>query len=74
MCGGTKEHLATCRSSIVAVSILDIVDVSGNGRWNVSLAHIITYDVFLSMHIKYHKYCPPTNWLTAPEMSRLAEE
>ena len=51
ICGGKTEHLVTCRSSNVGVSIQDIVDVSGNERWKVNLAHIITDADFLSRYI-----------------------
>ena len=42
ICGGKTLRLVKCRSSNVGVSFQDIVDVSGNERWKVNLAHIIT--------------------------------
>ena len=62
ICGGKTERLVTCRSSNVGVSIQDIVDVSGNERWKVNLAHIIADADFLSRDIKYHKHCHTANW------------
>ena len=74
ICGGITERLVTCRSSNVGVSIQDIVDVSGNERWKVNLAHIITDADFISRYITYNKRCHTGNCLTAPELARLAEE
>ena len=44
------------------MSIQDIVDISGNEKWKVNLAHIITDANFLSRDIKYHKNCHTANW------------
>ena len=73
LCGKT-ERLVTCRSSNVGVSIQDIVEVSGNERWKVNLAHIITDTDFLSRYITYNKRCHTGNCFTAPELARLAGE
>ena len=40
----------------------DIADASGNEKWRVNLANIITDGDFLSRDIKYHKSCHTTNW------------
>ena len=74
ICGSKTQRLVTCRSSNVGVSIQDIVDVSGNERWKVNLAHIITDAGFLSKYITYNKRCQTGNCFTAPELARLAEE
>ena len=43
------------------------VDVSGNERWKVNLAHIITDADFLSRYITYYnKRCHTGNCFTAP--------
>ena len=73
-CGGWTERLVTCRNPNVRVSIQDIVDVSGNQRRKLNLAHIITDADFLSRDNKYHEHCHTANCLAAPELARLAEE
>ena len=72
--GDKTERLVTCRSSNVGVSIQDTVDVSGNERWEVNPAHIMTDAYSLSIYITYNKRCHTGNCLTAPELARLAEE
>ena len=76
ICGGKTKRRVTCRSFNVGhrVSIQDIVDVGGNERWKVSLAHIITDADFLSIYITYNRRCHTGNCFTAPELARLAEE
>ena len=66
-CGGKTDS----RCSNVRLSIQDIVDVSGNERATVNIAHIKTDAEFLSRYNKYHKHCHTGNCLTARELARL---
>ncbi len=62
--GSKKENLVECRSSDVGQTIKNIVEASGNEKWSVNLAHIISGGDFLSRDIKHHKSCQTSNWRT----------